>query len=61
MAKDRRNSHIRIMFVDDEKDILSTIKRGLESNTIFKVDTFSSGESALQAFESHVENYYEWF
>jgi DNA-binding response OmpR family regulator len=54
MAKDRRNSHIRIMFVDDEKDILSTIKRGLESNTIFKVDTFSSGELALQAFENNV-------
>ncbi|MGC2425416.1 MAG: response regulator [Nitrososphaeraceae archaeon] len=60
MTKDvRRNSHFRIMFVDDEKDILSTIKRGLESNTTFKVDTFSSGESALQAFENHVENYYD--
>ena len=55
----RRNSPIRIMFVDDEKDILSTVKRGLESNNAFTVETFSSGESALQAFESHPENYYD--
>ena len=60
MAKPtRRNSPIRIMFVDDEKDILSTVKRGLESNNAFTVETFSSGESALQAFESHPENYYD--
>jgi DNA-binding response OmpR family regulator len=55
----RRNSPIRIMFVDDEKDILSTVKRGLESNSAFTVETFSSGESALQAFEDHPENYYD--
>ena len=55
----RRNSPIRIMFVDDEKDILSTVKRGLESNNLLTVETFSSGESALQAFESHPENYYD--
>jgi DNA-binding response OmpR family regulator len=47
------------MFVDDEKDILSTVKRGLESNSAFTVETFSSGESALQAFEDHPENYYD--
>ena len=47
------------MLVDDEKDILSTVKRGLESNNTFKVDTFPSGEAALQAFESHPENYYD--
>ena len=55
----RRNSAFRIMLVDDEKDILSTVKRGLESNNTFKVDTFPSGEAALQAFESHSENYYD--
>lgn len=55
----RRNSAFRIMLVDDEKDILSTVKRGLESNNTFKVDTFPSGEAALQAFESHPENYYD--
>lgn len=55
----RRNSPFRIMFVDDEKDILSTVKRGLESNNAFKVDTFPSGESALQTFENHPENYYD--
>jgi DNA-binding response OmpR family regulator len=47
------------MFVDDEKDILSTVKRGLESNNAFTVETFSSGESALEAFESNPENYYD--
>ena len=55
----RRNSPIRVMSVDDEKDILSTVKRGLESNNAFTVETFSSGESALQAFESHPESYYD--
>jgi response regulator RpfG family c-di-GMP phosphodiesterase len=55
----RRSSAFRIMLVDDEKDILSTVKRGLESNNTFKVDTFPSGEAALQAFESHPENYYD--
>src|SRR5919198_3058664 len=55
----QRNSPIRIMFVDDEKDILSTVKRGLESNNAFIVETFSSGESALQAFGSHPEKYYD--
>ena len=49
------------MVVDDEKDILSIIKRGLESDNVFKVDTFSNGESALQAFESHSEYYYQYF
>ncbi|HZA08327.1 MAG TPA: response regulator [Nitrososphaeraceae archaeon] len=55
----RRTSPFRIMFVDDEKDILSTVKRGLESNNAFKVDTFPSGETALQTFENHPENYYD--
>ena len=55
----RHSSPFRIMLVDDEKDILSTVKRGLESNNTFKVDTFPSGEAALQAFESHPENYYD--
>ena len=59
MKSTRRNSPFRIMFVDDEKDILSTVKRGLESNQAFKVDTFASGESALQAFQNHPENYYD--
>ena len=55
----RHSSPFRIMLVDDEKDILSTVKRGLESNNTFKVDTFPSGEAALQAFERHPENYYD--
>ena len=60
MNKNRRGNLIpRIMVVDDEKDILSIIKRGLESDNIFKVDTFSNAESALQAFETHSEYYYD--
>jgi DNA-binding response OmpR family regulator len=60
MNKNRRRNLIpRIMVVDDEKDILSIIKRGLESDNVFKVDIFSSGESALHAFESHSEYYYD--
>ena len=50
------NSHLRIMVVDDEKDILRIIKRDLESNDLkasFKVEAFSDSESALNAFNSH--------
>ncbi|MDQ6866668.1 MAG: hypothetical protein M3044_22950, partial [Thermoproteota archaeon] len=56
------NSRLRIMVVDDEKDILRIIKRDLESNdskTSFKVEAFSDGESALNAFNSHPADYYD--
>ena len=36
----------RIMVVDDERDILSIIKRGLELKNRFRVDTFMDAESA---------------
>lgn len=53
----------RIMFVDNEKDILRVIKRGLESyetNDIkFKVDTYQDSELALQSFQNHPDNYYD--
>lgn len=53
---------IKLMVVDDEKDILRIIKRDLEANNnnnTFKVDTFSSSELALQAFNSHPKDYYD--
>ncbi len=40
------------MIVDDEGDILSILKSGLESKGGFVVDTFSSAEAALRAFSS---------
>lgn len=62
------NERPRILVVDDEKDILRIIKRDLEStfadgnNTTedkFDVDTFSNGQDALKAIESHPDNYYD--
>ena len=55
----------RMMFVDNEKDILRVIKRGLESyesNDItnkFKVDAYQDSELALQSFQNHPDNYYD--
>jgi CheY-like chemotaxis protein len=53
-----QNSPPRIMIVDDEKDILAILKSGLEAKGGFAVDTFTSGEAALQAFVSHAPDYY---
>ena len=48
------NDPIKVMVVDDERDILRIIKRDLEANNnTFTVDIFSSSEQALQAFEGH--------
>ncbi|MGB0026970.1 MAG: response regulator [Nitrososphaeraceae archaeon] len=56
------------MVVDDEKDILRIIKRDLESTFVdenntsedkFDVETFSNGQDALKAIESHPNNYYD--
>ena len=55
----------RKMFVDNKKDILRVIKRGLESyesNDItnkFKVDAYQDSELALQSFQNHPDNYYD--
>jgi YesN/AraC family two-component response regulator len=49
-----------LMVVDDEKDILRIIKRDLEADTnSFRVDTFSSSELALQAFDNRPKDYYD--
>ena len=51
---------IKLMVVDDEKDILRIIKRDLEAdNNSFIVDTFHSSELALQAFDNHPKDYYD--
>lgn len=47
------NSVIKIMVVDDEKDILAIIKRGLESDDEFQVDIFTNGEDALRFFQKN--------
>ena len=47
------------MIVDDEKDILSILKSGLESKGGFVVDTFSSGEAAIQAIVSKAPDHYD--
>ena len=52
-----RNSTPRIMVVDDTEDILIAIRYGLEEKK-FKVETFNSAESALEAFERHPHDYY---
>jgi CheY-like chemotaxis protein len=55
----------RIMFVDNEKDILRVIKRGLESyesndsTNKFKVDAYQDSELALESFQNHPDNYYD--
>src|SRR5712691_1563545 len=55
----------RIMFVDNEKDILRVIKRGLESyesndsTNKFRVDAYQDSELALQSFQNHPEYYYD--
>jgi CheY-like chemotaxis protein len=62
------NERPRILVVDDEKDILRIIKRDLESTFVdenntsedkFDVETFSNGQDALKAIESHPNNYYD--
>ena len=54
-----RNRTPRIMIVDDEVDILSVIKRGLEAKKELEVVVFSSAEAALKNFEGHPQNYYD--
>jgi YesN/AraC family two-component response regulator len=54
------NDPIKVMVVDDERDILRIIKRDLEANNnSFTVDIFSSSEQAIQAFEGHPKDYYD--
>jgi len=54
-----QNSPPRIMVVDDERDILSILKSGLQSKGGFAVDTFNDGETSLKAFAEHTPDYYD--
>jgi two-component system, OmpR family, response regulator ChvI len=42
----------RILIVDDDSDILTTYKKGLEQSGLFEVDTFDDPEEALSNFKS---------
>lgn len=60
MAESKKTSSPpRIMIVDDESDILSVIKRGLESKNDFMVDTFSKADDAIENFQNYPPNYYD--
>ncbi len=60
MAESKKTSSPpRIMIVDDESDILSVIKRGLESKDDFMVHTFSKADEAIENFQNHPPNYYD--
>ena len=54
-----RNIPPRIMVVDDERDILSIIKRGLESKNKFQVNTFMDAEEALNSLKNNPVDYYD--
>ena len=47
------------MVVDDERDILSIVKRGLESKRRFQVETFIDAESALESLKENSGDYYD--
>lgn len=62
ITKNQKDFNPRIMVVDDEKDILRILKRDLESNNLengFNIEAFSDSESALRAFASHPQDYYD--
>jgi DNA-binding response OmpR family regulator len=42
----------RILIVDDDPDILTTYKKGLEESGLFEVDTFTDPEETLSNFKS---------
>jgi DNA-binding response OmpR family regulator len=42
----------RILIVDDDRDILTTYKKGLEQSGLFEVDTFDDPEEVLSNFKS---------
>lgn len=45
-----QNNKRRILAVDDNPDITTTIKTGLEDSGLFYVDTFNDPELALSSF-----------
>jgi two-component system response regulator ChvI len=60
MTKNHKHESLyNVMVVDDERDILTVIKKGLEASKKFKVETFSSGEAALKDFMNRPYGYYD--
>jgi DNA-binding response OmpR family regulator len=47
-----QNKKKRILIVDDDIDILTTYKKGLEDNGLFEVDAFADPEEALSNFKA---------
>jgi two-component system, OmpR family, response regulator ChvI len=47
----------RILIVDDEPDVTFTLKKGLENNGMFEVDTFNDPLEVLSNFQ---RNYYDF-
>src|SRR5215208_4142071 len=47
-----QNKKKRILIVDDDIDILTTYKKGLEDNGLFEVDAFADHEEALSNFKT---------
>ncbi len=47
----------RLLVVDDEQDITTIIKKGLEANKIL-VDEFTNSSHALEHFREHPNDYY---
>ena len=46
-----KKSIYRILFVDDEPDILASLKKGLEDSGLFVVDAFTDPLEALSSFK----------
>lgn len=53
--KYQSKSKIKVLLIDDEPDLISVMKRGLESLG-FEVDAFTNSSAALKHFKA---NYYE--
>ena len=52
----KSSSAYRILIVDDEADITTTLKMGLENSGLFLVDTFTDSVQALSQFKPRVYN-----
>ena len=51
--------YYRILVVDDDADLRSILKTGLERIGNFQVEAYPNGQEALQAFVSHPIGYYD--
>lgn len=56
-AKPSLKSIARLLVVDDEQDITTIIKKGLEGEKIILVDEFTNSAHALEHFRGHPNDY----